>query len=510
MSRPLVAFAVLIGALCGLAPLAAMVVRVDVSELAALIESRHLRLFARTLAYGGGVALLATLLGAPYGWLVARSDLPGARWLRPLGLVPLCLPPMLIAMVWTVLADVRGAPAACLVSVLATWPLVALLTARAAERVDGRLVDAARLAGGRRAVLAAEVPLIAPAIAVGACLAFVFTANDFSVPDYVSWVGTKFSVYADQVFASWKIDQSAGEAVATALPLIALTLASLLPALALRRRGALASLRGDFRAPARLELGALRWPACAACAGLVLVSAGVPIARLVWETGGGSRGFAAAHVASAFGRALELARGDLRNSLVWAAAAATAATALGLVIGHALERARHGRWFEPLALLPLAVPAVLFGIGVIAAWNRPGLERFYDGGGLVVALYVGRFLAFPVLVVSAAVASLDPGGEEAARLAGAGPARRLASIVAPPLRGALALSWSLVFVLCLRELDATILVPAANHTAMFRIFNAVHFGRDDFVAALALMVVFLTLLPGLVWAVARGRTEVRA
>jgi iron(III) transport system permease protein len=318
------------------------------------------------------------------------------------------------------------------VSSACTWPLVALLVARAAERVDGRLVDAARLARGARAVLWAELPLLAPALAVGACLAFVFTVNDFSVPDYVSWVGRKFSVYADQVFASWKVDPSAGEALAAALPLIALTLASLLPALALRRRGALGSLRGDFRAPAPLSLGVLRWPLGAAAAGLIVLCAVVPLSRLVWEAGGGARGFAPQKLSAAFARALDLARGDLRNSLTWAAGAATLATALGLVLGHALERARRGRWLELLALAPLAVPAVLFGIGMIAAWNRPGLERFYDGGGLVVLLFVGRFLAFPVLVIGTAV------------------------------------------------------------------------------AALALMLVFLILLPGLAWAVARGRGEVRA
>jgi hypothetical protein len=44
---------------------------------------------------------------------------------------------------------------------------------------------------------------------------------------------------------------------------------------------------------------------------------------------------------------------------------------------------------------------------------------------------------------------------------------------------------------------------------MFRVFNAVHFGRDDFVAALALMLVFLILLPGTLWALlARRRMEV--
>jgi iron(III) transport system permease protein len=416
---------------------------------------------------------------------------------------------MLLAMTWTVLADTRGAPAAVFVSTLSTFPLVALFTARACERIDARLEDAARLAGGSRAVLRADLGLIAPPALCGACLAFVFTVNDFSVPDYVSWVGPKFNVYADEVFAAWKIDSRPGRAVALALPLVALTLASLLPALSLRRRGSMASLASGFRAPEPLRLGRWRWPAALGCALLLVVACGVPLARLVYEAGGGSRGFAASHLPGAFSRALELARGDLQNSVLYALAAATLSLPLGLVLGHALERSRRGRLLEPLTLLPLAVPAVLFGIGMIAAWNHPGLEPFYDGGGLVVVLLVGRFAVFPVLLVAGAVASLDPALEEAARLAGAPPSVRLARIVSPPLGTALIGSWVLVFVLALRELDATILVPAANHTAMFRIFNAVHFGRDDFVAALALMLVFLILLPGSLWALfARRRLEV--
>jgi len=57
----------------------------------------------------------------------------------------------------------------------------------------------------------------------------------------------------------------------------------------------------------------------------------------------------------------------------------------------------------------------------------------------------------------------------------------------------------------MRELDAAILVPAAGRTAMFKMFNAVHFGRDDFVAALALLIVFVTVVPGLLWTLLLGR-----
>ena len=80
--------------------------------------------------------------------------------------------------------------------------------------------------------------------------------------------------------------------------------------------------------------------------------------------------------------------------------------------------------------------------------------------------------------------------------------------MAPSLRSSLAGAWVLVFVFALRELDSTILVPAANHTAMFRVFNALHFGRDDFVAALALLTVALILLPAAAWALyGRSRAE---
>ena len=106
---------------------------------------------------------------------------------------------------------------------------------------------------------------------------------------------------------------------------------------------------------------------------------------------------------------------------------------------------------------------------------------------------------------SGAAASLDPTLEEAAELAGAGPAARLARISAPALLPSLAGGWVMVFVLAMRELDAAILVPAANRTAMFRMFNAVHFGRDDFVAALALLIVFATVVPGLLWTLLLGR-----
>jgi iron(III) transport system permease protein len=510
VNRLLVVGAALAFALVGLVPLGLMFARVGPAELAAAFHERTLMLLLRTAWVGGGSALLALLLGMPYGYLVARTDLPGAAVLRAVGLLPLLAPPLVLAMTLTVTTDLRGGAAIPLILGLGTFPLVALYTARALERIDGRLEEAARLAGGWRALLRVQLPLVVPSAAAAACFAFVLAINDFAVPDYVSSIGTKFPVYADEVFASWRSDKDTGRAVAAALPIVVLSLLALVPALLLTRAARLATLGGDFRRPERIELGSARLPALLFVGGVLALGVALPIGRLFWEAGGGPRGFRVEHLGASFARALELGRSNLQSSLLYAGGAALLCLPLALVLGHALARLTRGRVLAGLVVpLPFAVPAILFGIGSIALWNRPLSARLYDSGWMAVLLLVGRFAPFAVLALASAVAMLDPRAEESARLCGAGPLRRLTHILAPALLPALLGAGILVFVLALRELDAVILVPAANQMVLFRLYNAVHFGRDDFVAALALLVVFFVFLPGLLHALfGRRRLEV--
>ncbi|MCC6406766.1 MAG: iron ABC transporter permease [Planctomycetes bacterium] len=502
MSRTLVLLAFAAFAAAALAPIAAMLPRVEAADWQALFATAHWELLGNTLLFGAATAVLALLVGLPFGLLVARTDVPFARTARALGIVPLCIPPMLFAMVFTVLSDLRGAAASILILATSTFPIVAVFTVRAAERIDARLEEAALLVGGVRAALWIDLRLVMPSALCGACFAFVFAIHDFSVPDYVAFVGPKFNVYAAEIFASWRVDSRPGLAVAKSLPLVLLSIAVIVPALRLNRAASATTIQAGFRTGAPLALGGWKVPAAFFVLAVLACGVFVPLGRLLWEAGGGAAGFEVPRIASAFGRALELSRVNLQQSFLWSVGAAAAVVPVALVLGHALSRAR---WLEPFAILPLAVPAILFGIGEIVLWNHAWSAPFYDGPGLVVLLFAGRFACFAILAVSGAATALDPRLEEAATLAGARPARRLVSIVAPSLRSALAGGFVLVFVLSMRELDAAILVPTANQTAIFRVYQQVHFGRDDFVAALALLVVCLILLPGVLWAAFGGR-----
>lgn len=602
-SRALTALGMSAFFVLGLAPIVIMLARLadEPSALNALLDERTQDLLGRTLWLGSMASGMALVLGVPFGFLVARTNVFGAGVWRILGIVPILVPPIILAMTWTMVLPLRGPGMCAFILGLSTFPIVALFTGRAAERIDARREEAARLVGGNAAVLRLTFPLVLPSALGAAVISFIVAINDFSLTDYVSAVGKKFNVYAGEVFSTWQIDGHEPRAIATALPLIALTLIALIPLFAFRQRGRAGTIDGRFVAPGRLELGRWRIPATLFCAFVVSMAALVPIGRLAYEAGGGPRVFSgvsirrsnwnqgggaaanapvvtaqtsetsrqkmvadaqaaalaaagitptldpnatpsssapaiaparrrsvdmnapeviaalaaseaddlsdqggglpvfARNMRASFARAFELSRGSLLSSLLFAFFAATISIPIGLIIGHAIQRGAFGRTIQSIALLPLVVPATLFGIGTIVLWNHELTADIYDSGVLVTLLYVGRFVAIPILILSSAVASFSPQLEESARLAGAGPIRRLMTIVAPGIWPSIVGSWIAVFALSVRELDAAVLVPAANDTAMFRVFNAVHFGRDDFVSALALLVIFAVLLPGALW-----------
>ena len=287
MSKPLLIGALAALFLLGLLPLFVLAGGMGLEDLARLAEGRTLSLLGRTFALGLGAAGLAFALGLPFGFFVARTDMPGSSWMRPLGAVPLFLPTLLLAVAWAPLVELRGGLAAALILGISTFPLVAIFTARACERIDAGREEAALLVGGLGAVVRMELPLVLPAALAATSIAFAFAVNDYATPDYVSSVGPKFNVYADEVFASWGQLQEPGRALAVALPLILLTLLTLLPALSLRRRGALATLDSTFRTPAPLALGRLKIPALLFCLVPLTLGVFVPMGRLLFEAAKG-------------------------------------------------------------------------------------------------------------------------------------------------------------------------------------------------------------------------------
>jgi molybdate transport system permease protein len=144
------------------------------------------------------------------------------------------------------------------------------------------------------------------------------------------------------------------------------------------------------------------------------------------------------------------AREALRLSLVCSAGALAVAVVLGVPLAWVLARADFpGRsLLRALVTLPMVLPPVVGGVGLLSVFGRRGLlgtDLPFTTAGVVVAQ---AFVAMPFLVVAAeaGLRQLDRRYEDAAATLGARPWHRFRTVtvplVAPSLIAGAALAWA--------------------------------------------------------------------
>lgn len=115
---------------------------------------------------------------------------------------------------------------------------------------------------------------------------------------------------------------------------------------------------------------------------------------------------------------------------------------------------------------------------------------------MIVLALSARYAALGIRPLGVALARSSPALEDAARVAGAGYLRRLARIVGPLHVRALAATWLLVLVFCLRDVETAALVyPPGGDTLTVRILTLEANGPPAVVAGLATALAALTALP---------------
>jgi molybdate transport system permease protein len=138
----------------------------------------------------------------------------------------------------------------------------------------------------------------------------------------------------------------------------------------------------------------------------------------------------------------ESARTALRLSIVVSVLAALLSVLLGAPLGWILARTRFpGRSvLRAIVILPLVLPPVVAGIGLLMALGRRGLVgRFLSSAGIQLtfstagAVVAATFVSMPLVVIAveAGLRSLDERVEDAAATLGAGPGFRMRHVVLP-------------------------------------------------------------------------------
>jgi putative spermidine/putrescine transport system permease protein len=201
--------------------------------------------FLRSVGLGALVALLATPLGAMAGRALASGPLPAAHVIGSVLLAPLVLPPFAVAMGLDVLLLRLGVPAWAGVTLLLTVAAVPYTTyvMRAAYGAyDRSYEEEARTLGASpwQVLRGVQLPLMAPALAASAFLAFLVGWSDYVVTILVG--GGRLTTLPVLV-------ASAASAVGNESQAAALSLLSALPPLALLVAVGVLGRRGRTRTP---------------------------------------------------------------------------------------------------------------------------------------------------------------------------------------------------------------------------------------------------------------------
>lgn len=162
-----------------------------------------------------------------------------------------------------------------------------------------------------------------------------------------------------------------------------------------------------------------------------------------------------------------------------AALSASIASALGIPLGIIVARGPRAlaKPLSALFSLPFAAPSLLVAIGLAGFWGvngtvngvfrALGAEKPFVIYGLAGILLAHAFFNFPIAgrLVADSLAAADPSREDAARLLGAGRARRFFTIALREAFPGIAAAWLLSFIYCLQSFGIVLLLgggPAAS------------------------------------------------
>jgi len=458
---------------------------------AVVSQPSYRQVLTNTLKLGAIVTFFATILGVSMAWLVARTDVPGRRALEVLIPLPLFMSPFAGGVAWVFL----GSESAGLVNVayralfggsgsplnifsftglvftmvLFMAPYAYLFTLGPLRNMDASLEEASRVHGGSyaRTMLRITLPLALPGITSAVLMIFVLSSEMFSLPSLIGvpagYYTLPYFIYQSTHFSppNWPVAAAAG----------LLLLLIMIVGVSLQRRATRASARfvtvgGKGAGVNRVSIGRWRWLAAGLC--FVYVTLAIILPMIALLIGSAMRYFTSSFSLELFTlknweRILSSERflDALQNTLIVATVGPLIGITIGFVLTYLWQRlhAPFSKSVENVAMLPIAIPGIVLGVGIV--WAFVGTPLYGTLAILFVA-YVARYLPHALRIFQSTVVQIDPALDEASRVSGAGILRTLRNVTLPLLRHSTLSAWLLLFILMVRELNVAIMVYTSD------------------------------------------------
>jgi iron(III) transport system permease protein len=431
------------------------------------------------------VALVAAVVIA---WLLARTDVPGGRWLEFTFWVAFFLPTIPVVQAWVLLLDpdfgLINAAAMKLpfvtqppFDIYTFWGVIWVHLAHNAIAIkimllvplfrgmDSSFEEVSRLCGSGLwgSVRGITLPIMAPGILAIFLIGTIYSLHSFEV-EQILGPPFRFSIFSTEVFAL--INQERPDfGAATALS--SLVLAVMVPFIIAHRwvteRRQYTTVSGRFRGT-KIALRGWKYPVFVVILALALLTTVVPVATLLLGSFTKKFGFfemaqpwTTANWTRVFADRVFLT--SLQNSIWLGIGTAILAMAGFSIIGYVVVRTRFALRgaLDFLTWLPSVLPGIILSLGLLWLFlDTPFLRPFYGSlVAMIVATFVGT-MTIGVQIIKSNLLQLGTELEESARIGGGNWWQMYWHVIIPLTMPVMLLVGALSFSLAVRNVSGVI------------------------------------------------------
>lgn len=482
---------------------------------------RTLVLLRQSFIFAATASLIAFALGTFLAWIVERTNTPGTNLIFLATVLPLYAPTVLLTLAWTLLLNPNsGAINVILKQLLGStsplfniysmggmvWvrslldvPLAFLWMSPIFRTMDVQYEEAAHICGASRTRVFLDItlPLATPAVVATLLITFVAAIEDLAVPLFIGIPGKAFVLSSEIFLATMSVPSNINVASAYGIILLLVTIAAMSLYLRLTAHSErFVTVTGKGYRAKQTDLGLFKYATLAGAVVLLFVVALVPTLILLWTafvpfsqipTLGGLTKLTIKNFFDLL--QLSMTRRALMDSALLGVSTGILVMIMTALIAWLLTRTRtKGRnLIDSLATLPLAVPGIVVGVGLLWVY-LPLRIPIYATLWILLIAYVTRFIPYGLRILKPAFNQLHPELEEAAQVAGASWGRVFRSVSLPLILPAILSGLIFVFVRAFRELPSSMFLTHLR-TEVFSVtlYNMWQSGQVEMAAALGVL-----------------------
>ena len=489
----------------------------------------NLEALKNTMVSAFAAMILGTAIAFPLAFLVGRTNLYGRKFFRSLFVITYMVPPYVGAMAWLRLMNpnvgtvnqwiralfhLSSAPGPLnvytlpgMIWVLTTfyYPYAFITISRAMEKMDPSLEDASRISGASplKTVFTITLPLMMPSLIAGALLVFISAASCYGIPSIIGIPGNVNTITTRITEYVSLGQQGINDATGLSLFLLIVAVVILFLSDVVLAKRQYITVSGKSVSPQIVHLRSWRIPLTVLVslfAAVVILlpfltilttSFKIDIGKSVLAPGN----FTLSNWTTVFARNETMS--CLKNSLLFASAAATAGLVIACVMSYLLQRTSVRGRNIPSFLITLGsgTPSVVIALGLIMTMRGSFGVNIYGTVYIMIIAYMIKYMMMGMRTVVSAMSQVHVSLEECSQIAGAGWLRTMTKITGPLIFPSIAAGWFLIFIPSFYELSmTTLLYSSTTKTIGFQLYEYWTFTSQPMSCAMAFGILLIVVL----------------